>query len=88
MILNAILTLAYNSLSWIVNLLPASSGFPQEAHAAMTGLGGYLGVWSPILPISTLLTCVGLIFSVEIGIFGFKTVKWISSHIPFIGGRG
>jgi len=54
----------------------------------MAGLGGYLTMWSPILPISTLIACLTLVFGVEIGIFSFKGIKWIISHIPFIGGKG
>jgi len=88
MIPNAILTIAYSILNWLIELLPASTGWPTEAHAAMSGLGGYMGVWSPVLPLTTLATVITVIFSVEIGIFGFKTVKWVMSHIPFIGGRG
>jgi len=88
MIVNKIIFIAYTVLSWIIGLFPDSVGFPEEAHTAMTSLGGYLGIWSPILPIDTLLTVVTLTLSVEIGIFGFKTLKWIISHLPWVGGRG
>jgi len=88
MIPNAIIQIAYSVLSWLIGILPTSTGFPQQAHDAMAGLGGYLTMWSPILPIATLLTCLGIVFGVEIGIFSFKGIKWIISHIPFIGGKG
>jgi len=88
MITTGIINLAYSILNWLINLLPASSGFPTEAHTAMTTLGGYLGIASPLVPIATLLSVLTLIFSIEIGIFGFKTIKWIMSHIPWIGGKG
>jgi len=88
MILTAIINFAYFLVSGIISILPASSGFPTAAHTAMAGLGGYLAIWSPVLPITTLITCLGIVFSVEIAIFGFKTFKWILSHIPWIGGKG
>jgi len=88
MIISAIISVGYYLLSGIIGILPSSTGFPSEAHAAMSGLGGYLGIWSPILPLATLGTLLTLVFSVEIAIFGFKSVKWIVSHIPWIGGKG
>jgi len=88
MITTAFLTISYSLLSWILSLLPSSEGFPDVAHTAVSSIGGYFGILSPIVPIATLFTVVSLIFTVEIGIFGFKTVKWIISHIPWVGGRG
>lgn len=88
MITSIFITLAFSVLSWVIGILPDSSGFPADATTAFQSLGGYLGIWDPILPIATLATCVGLVFAVELGIFAFKSVKWIISHIPWIGGRG
>lgn len=82
------LKIPYFFLSWLTSLFPVSSGFPQEVHTAATALGGYLGILDPLVPIATLTTVVGIIFSVELGIFGFKTLKWLISHVPGIGGRG
>jgi hypothetical protein len=88
MIITAIITIAYSLLYWLIQVFPASQGFPAEASTAFTSLGGYLGIFSPILPLSTLATCVALVFTVELGIFAFKSIKWIISHIPAIGGKG
>lgn len=88
MITGAIINLAYTLLSGIISLLPSSQGFPSDALAAATTIGGYVGVFNPIISVATLATTLSLVFSVEIGIFGFKTGKWIISHLPFIGGRG
>lgn len=87
MIVNAIIFVAYSLISFIIGLFPQSTGFPQAAHTAVSSLGGYMGVWSPILPLATLVTVVSLVLSVEVGIFAFKSVKWIISHIPWIGGK-
>jgi len=88
MIITAIILIAYQILDWIIYIFPASTGFPEEAHTAMITLGGYLGVWSPILPITTLTTVLTLVLGMEVGIFAFKTIKWIISHIPWAGGKG
>jgi len=88
MIITAIINMSYSVLSWFIGVIPASAGIPAEAHSAAVSLGGYLGIFSPILPIATLLTTITLVYSVEIGIFTFKTFKWIFSHIPLVGGKG
>lgn len=88
MIITAIINVAYSVLSWFIGILPASAGIPAEAHSAAVSVGGYLGVFDPILPIATLLTTITLVYSVEIGIFSFKTIKWVLSHIPWVGGKG
>jgi len=88
MIISAIITIGSIVLGWIIELFPVSSGFGTEFHTAMQTLGGYLEIWKPILPISTLSSLLGLVIGVELAIFGFKTVKWIVSHVPYVGGKG
>jgi len=88
MITNAILNIGFIMLQWIINLFPQSTGYDSSFHTAMSSLGGYLAIWTPILPIGILSTLLLLVFSVELAIFGFKSVKWIISHIPWIGGKG
>jgi len=88
MIPNAIISIAYSILHWLISLFSVSSGWSQDAHDAMNGLGGFLGIWTPILPIAPLVTLLTLVFVVETSIFGLKNSKWILSHIPFVGGKG
>jgi len=88
MITTAFIDLAYAVLSGLISILPAGGVLPTAVHTATTTLGGYLGALDPILPISTLATTVGIAFAVELGIYGFRTLKWVLSHIPFIGGKG
>jgi len=78
----------YWFLNGILNFFPVGGGFPPEAHVAAQTLGGYFQMFSPLIDMQTLTTCVLLAFSVEIAIFGFRTLKWVLSHIPFIGGSG
>lgn len=81
-------TIIYWFANSLVNLFPLSTGFPTGAHEAMALLGGYIGIFSPILPMTTLITVITIVFSVEISVFGFRTLKWVISHLPFIGGKG
>lgn len=86
--ISALLNGVYNFINFLIGLFPNGTGFPTEVHTAFSTLGGYIGLIDVLVPVSTMLWCLTLIFGVEIAIFGFKTVKWIISHIPFIGGKG
>lgn len=88
MITTGLLNISFFLFSGLLALLPAGSGFPTAAHSAATALGGYIGILSPLVPLSTLATIIGLVFSVEIAFFGWRSLKWILSHVPFIGGHG
>lgn len=79
---------AYWFLSTIIGFFPASQGFPAGVSSALVTMGGYVGILDPIVPIATLSAVLLMVFSVEIGVFGFRSVKWVLSHLPFIGGRG
>lgn len=88
MITNALINIAYALINGIVSRLPDSTGFPSQVQESAEYIGGFFGMFSPIAPIGTLSIAVGLVFSVEIAIFAWKTFKSITSHIPWIGGRG
>lgn len=81
-----------NAFSYIfqlfISILPEGSGFPQEVFDSTEYLGSMVGMLNPLIPIDTLAIILSLIIGVELVIFGFKTFKWLISHIPFIGGRG
>jgi len=87
MITTALVNLAYSFVSGIIGLFPVGTGLPAGVHSAAVFIGGYAGIFDPLIPTSTFFTVVGIIFVVEIAVFGFETLKWIVSHIPFVGGR-
>jgi len=88
MIITGLLQLAYGLISSIIGFLPDSTGFPIVVVDSARTLGGYFGMFSPLIPIGTMAAVMTLVFSIEIGVFGWKTVKSIASHIPWIGGAG
>lgn len=88
MIVDALISVAVFLLSGIVGLFPQSTGLPAEVHNAFAFFGGYLSMLDPLVPIATLGTCVSILLSVELLLFGFKILRWIISHVPFVGGKG
>ena len=88
MISSAFIYLASYIIGFFVVLFPASTGFPSDITNAFTTMGGYVQVLNTILPITTLASVLVILFATDIIIFGFKTMKWLVSYLPFIGGRG
>jgi len=75
-------------LSVIIPIFPLSTGFSSDVHDAFVFFGSKATILDPIFPFATMGSVIGLVIGVELLIFGFKGIKWIISHIPWIGGRG
>lgn len=88
MIFNAFIALAGYVITAISAILPTSTGFPPDVASSIATIGQYSRVLDLVLPVSTLATIIALVLSVEVAIFAFKSVKWLISHIPLVGGRG
>lgn len=88
MIVTAFLNILTYFLELIVLVFPEGEGFPDVVHTSAQQVGGYVGILDPIFPIDTLYTIITLVIVIEIAILGFKSLKWLLSHIPFVGGRG
>lgn len=87
MIVDALISLALNIISFIVNFFPSSAGFPAEVNEAINFIGSYVGIIDPLVPISTLLSVLSLILAFELIIFGYKGFKWAFAHLPFVSSR-
>lgn len=72
----------------LVNMFPLSEGLPPDVMASANYIGGYLVMFEPVIPVGTLSATVALVLTVELAIYGFRTLKWVVSHLPLIGGRG
>lgn len=75
-------------LGFVLAIFPVSTGFPQQFNDAVNYIAGYAGMFDTLVPISTLATAVGVLFSVELIILTFKATKWIFGYVPIVGGRG
>jgi len=84
LLLNAV----YSFLQFLIGIIPTGGVFPSEVHSAFSTLGSYVGIMDVFIPLSVLLYCLTAIFTVELAVFTFKTIKWLISHIPLIGGKG
>jgi len=88
MITTGLINIAYYILNWLISLFPVGSNLPTSVHTAASYLGSFFALSDPLVPTSTLATVIGLVFAVEIAFFGWRTLKWILSFIPLIGGKG
>jgi hypothetical protein len=88
MIITLLLTFAVFIIETLLLIFPSSTGFPTEVTTAVTTFGSYITIIDAIVPMDTLGYIVGLIIAMELLIFSFKGLRWLISHIPFIGGRG
>lgn len=88
MIFSTFIYLAAYFLKLVIFFLPTSTGFTSDVTGAFTAMAAYVKLLNTLLPISTMASVLLILTGVELAIFGFKTFKWLISHIPFIGGRG
>jgi len=80
-----LLNLPAQLLNAVIGLLPAGSPVPTEWISAVYSAWGYVNAFSFIVPVSTLLVCVGIAISIEMAVLSFKFFHWIVTKIPFIG---
>jgi len=72
-------------LSW--DIWGNTSLFSAEVHSAALTLGENFGLIDFIVPTTTLALAVGAVYSIDIAMWTWRTIRWIMTHIPFIGGR-
>jgi len=88
MIFSAFVYLSAYVLSAIVAILPSGTGFPADVQSAFNTMAGYVQILNTLLPLSTLAAVLVILVAADLAVFAFKTLKWLISHIPFVGGRG
>jgi len=88
MIFTIFLTIAYYILGIIINFFPISTGFSTDVYTSFQYFAQQTTILQPIFPFDTMGQVLAILFVVELAIFGFETVKWLISHIPWIGGHG
>jgi len=88
MITDFFLTIAVYIVNFIINLFPVGAGLPQQVHTASVAIGSYAHAFDALLPIDTLFTVLSMVIVVQLSVSAFYAIRWLISHIPFIGGRG
>lgn len=75
-------------LTKFIGIFPDSTGFSSSFHNAFIYAGGKLNAFDYMVSLSDLKICLVILVSAEILIWKWETIKWVISHLPFIGGRG
>jgi uncharacterized membrane protein len=85
MITSALIIFASSIVYLLLQVFPTSQGIPAEYNTALTTLSGYVGIFEPILPISTLIDTLNIVLLFEITVFFYTSLAWVYHKIPFIG---
>jgi len=88
MITSALIKLGYSLGFLIISVFPFSAGFSTAFTDAFDSLNSYIMALDVIFPVSDLLICLTIVLGTQLIIFGFGFLRWIVSHVPFIGGKG
>jgi len=88
MIMDGLIAVVTTIITFIVNLFPSGGGLPQEVHEGAIAIGSYARAFDDLLPIDTLFTVLTLLIIIQLAVSSFYAIRWLISHIPFIGGRG
>lgn len=86
MITTAILEIVYlfiTALEYPIKALPDVS-LPSNVLSAISSAGAYLSSFNLIFPVSTFLTILGVVISIEAAIVIYKIAMWIIKKIPTI----
>jgi len=65
----------------IFNYLPDGGGFPDSFHSAFAYFGNALATIDFILPVSTLIYCIGFILAVKIALWSLHIIRTLISFI-------
>lgn len=87
MILSALISLPLFLFDYFLLLFPTTAVSVGVASAISSAISA-LWALNSFIPVPTLGIVVGVLISVEISIFVFKLIRFLLSHIPFIGGKG
>lgn len=88
MIVSSFIVFVTYLLSLVVGLFPTSTGFSSGFSTAASQMSGYVGLINTLLPVDTLAIAISTLVTVQLSVFGFKSFKWLLSHLPIVGGRG
>jgi len=80
MITSFLLSVLYQFLSFFIGLLP-SVDFPTAITTAISTIWYYLNAVSFLLPVSTILTVLGLAITFHLAILGWRLAHLIGGYI-------
>lgn len=87
MIFTIPLTLVYFLLNLLLGLLPSSDGLPPAIQSAFVWLWGLLWQLDFVVPVSTLVSLLGLSLGFELAIQVWHFAHWVVRKIPMLNIR-
>lgn len=85
MIFTFLLNIPAYLIAVVLALLPNGSGAPTEWVNGVYTIWADVNAFSFIVPVQTLLFCLGIAMIFHLAILGFKLFHWIITKIPFVG---
>lgn len=85
MITGFLLSIPGYMIQLLVSILPNGQSVPVEWVSAVYSIWGYINAFSFIVPVNTLVFCLGIALTFHIGVLTFKIIHWIITKIPFVG---
>jgi len=84
MITNAILYILYGFIYLItapIRLFDDVS-LPTDINSTISSVGTNLALLNQVIPVSTIITILGIMLVIESAIFIYKGIRWIYNKIP------
>lgn len=85
MITSFFLSIPAYLLQAIVGVLPIGGTIPTQWTSAVYTIWADINAFSFIVPVNTLVLCLGIAMGFHLAILGFKLFHWIITKIPFVG---
>lgn len=85
MITGFILSIPAYLLMVVFSLLPQGQPASPEWVSSVYLIWGYVNSFSFIVPVSTLVFCLGIAMVFHGSILAFRAMHWIITKIPFVG---
>jgi len=77
MITEFFLSIPYFIIKGLIGIIPTGSGVPVEFTNAIYTMWSYVQNFAFIIPISTILWCLGIILTFELGLFTWHATNWL-----------
>jgi len=52
---------------------------------AISTASGYISSFTPFFPVGTLITCLGILLTIEAAVIVYKILMWVITKIPGVG---
>lgn len=84
MITDALINIITSLIGVLIDILPNSVGLPEGAQVAFTTMMGFMYTFDFILPISTIITILGIAMAFHASMFAFKGITWLLQKFPLV----